>query len=136
MNNHQASSVLPNSLTCLKSGKSFSHLDIISEGEKEIKKFKTTAKTIVFRFKDVHGSSNPMIWLEKAFNEMLEHMLVGAYPSDRVGVVLRNENFPDKPIGISFRRKDQLNSKIIMATLEKSYKVTLISFLPIPYVCM
>ncbi|KAK4877635.1 hypothetical protein RN001_010141 [Aquatica leii] len=103
----------------LKPGKRFRHLDVTSEGEKEIKKFKTIAKTIVFRFQDVHGSSNPMIWLEKAFNEMLDHMLIGASPSDRVGIVLRNDNFPEKPIGISFRRRDQLNSKIIMATLEK-----------------
>ncbi|KAK4885045.1 hypothetical protein RN001_001316 [Aquatica leii] len=56
---------------------------------------------------------------DNAFNEILNHLLVDASPSDRVGVVLRNDNFPERPIGISFRRRDQLNSKVIIATLEK-----------------
>ena len=37
-----------------------------------------------------------------------------------VGVSIRNEvNVQDKPIGISFRRKDQLSAEVIWSVFEK-----------------
>ncbi|KAK5650288.1 hypothetical protein RI129_001317 [Pyrocoelia pectoralis] len=57
-------------------------------------------------------------WLN-AFEELHGYIVKDAAPSDRVGIVLRNPNFPDKPIGLSFRRVDQLSVKVIMALLDK-----------------
>ncbi|KAK4882043.1 hypothetical protein RN001_005362 [Aquatica leii] len=74
---------------------------------------------MVFKFKETEEASNPLLWLENAINEILGHLLRDADPSDRVGMTLRNDNYPEKPIGISFRRVDQLNAKVVMATLEK-----------------
>ncbi|KAK4880381.1 hypothetical protein RN001_008527 [Aquatica leii] len=103
----------------LPANEEFKHLKIIGEKSKVIKKFNTLAKTIDFKFKSADSLSNPIVWLRNAFNELLEHLLIDALPTDRVGLVLRNASFPEKPVGISFRRVNQLSSSVIMTTLEK-----------------
>ncbi|KAF5305222.1 hypothetical protein FQR65_LT07761 [Abscondita terminalis] len=42
----------------------FKFFTLIGEGEKEIKKFKTMGRTMVFKFKDVDTTVNPTTWLE------------------------------------------------------------------------
>ncbi|KAF5279258.1 hypothetical protein FQA39_LY18302 [Lamprigera yunnana] len=58
-------------------------------------------------------------WLKSALDEVLANVIGGFDPAVRVGMVLENANFPDKPLAFSFRRADQLNSTVMMATLEK-----------------
>ncbi|KAK4880607.1 hypothetical protein RN001_008753 [Aquatica leii] len=80
---------------------------------------KDTAKIEAPSTSAAHLNVSFLLLIYSAFNEVLEHLLKDAAPSDRVGLVLRNDNYPEKPVGISFRRRDQLNAKTIMATLEK-----------------
>ncbi|KAK5646339.1 hypothetical protein RI129_004803 [Pyrocoelia pectoralis] len=98
----------------------FKHINVIGESnEKFIKKFNTTCKSLRFTFNDNTCRDNPLTWLQSAFEELHTYIVKDAAPSDRVGIALRNPNFPDKPIGLSFRRVDQLSVKVIMSLLEK-----------------
>ena len=52
-------------------------------------------------------------------NDLFEHALQDVRDGDKVGIALRNEvNQNDKPIGISFRRQDQLSVDAIWSIFE------------------
>jgi hypothetical protein len=51
---------------------------------------------------------------------MFEQVFHGVHDSDMVGIAIRNEvNQSDKPIGLSFRRRDQMSGDVIWNLLEK-----------------
>ena len=53
-------------------------------------------------------------------NELFDHALQNLSDSDMVGITIQNRvNQNDKPIGLSFRRKDQLVGDVIWSVLEK-----------------
>jgi len=52
--------------------------------------------------------------------ELLEYALQDVGDSDMVGITIQNQvNQIDKPIGISFRRKDRLSGMVIWSVFEK-----------------
>jgi hypothetical protein len=52
--------------------------------------------------------------------DLFEYALRNCDDSNMVGITISNEvNMADKPIGISFRRKDQLTSEVILSVLRK-----------------
>jgi hypothetical protein len=53
-------------------------------------------------------------------DDVFEHVLQGVQDSDMVGIAIRNEvNQSDKPIGIIFRRRDQISRDVIWSVFEK-----------------
>ena len=53
-------------------------------------------------------------------NDLFRHTLQNLSESDMFGIAIRNrENQNDKPIGISFRRKDQFSAKVILSFVQK-----------------
>jgi hypothetical protein len=53
-------------------------------------------------------------------NDLFEHVLHDVQDSDMVGVAIRNEvNQRDKPIGLSFRRGDQMSGDVTWSVFEK-----------------
>ncbi|KAJ3648790.1 hypothetical protein Zmor_020566 [Zophobas morio] len=74
------------------------------ECEAFIRKFGLTARRMEFSFKDVNDDEIPQNWLKNAFQELLDYITRGFQPTSMIGVVIENEEFPDKPAGISFRR--------------------------------
>jgi hypothetical protein len=53
-------------------------------------------------------------------NDLFEHVLQGVQDSDMVGVAIRNEvNQSDKPIVLSFKRRDQISGDVIWSVFEK-----------------
>ncbi|XP_063913325.1 uncharacterized protein LOC135129984 [Zophobas morio] len=67
-----------------------------------------------FSFKDVNDDEIPQNWLKNAFQELLDYITRGFQPTSMIGVVIENEEFPDKPAGISFRRLSQLSADVVM----------------------
>jgi len=58
--------------------------------------------------------SDPITHFLDDMSEMFEYALRDCSESDMVGVTISNEvNEQDKPIGFSFRRKDQLSEELI-----------------------
>ena len=59
-------------------------------------------------------NTNPVAHYLASVNDLIEHVLRDVEDSDMVGMTIQNEvNQNDKPIGISFRRKDQLSADVI-----------------------
>jgi hypothetical protein len=55
-----------------------------------------------------------------SLNDLFRHALQNLSESDMVGITIHNrENQNDKPIGISFRRKDQLAPDVILSLVQK-----------------
>ena len=53
-------------------------------------------------------------------NDLFGHVLHDAGDGDMVGITIRNQvNQSDKPVGISFRRKDQLSGDVIWSVFDK-----------------
>jgi len=53
-------------------------------------------------------------------NALFEYVLQDIIDSDMVGITIQNQvNQNDKPIGISFRRKDQLSGEVVWSVFEK-----------------
>jgi len=55
-------------------------------------------------------NTNPVVHLLASVNDLFEHALRDVDDSDMVGITIQNQlNQNDNPIGIIFRRKDQLS---------------------------
>jgi len=53
-------------------------------------------------------------------NDFNEHAFENVSDSDMVGITIQNRlNQNDKPIGISFRRKDQLSGDVLWSVFER-----------------
>ena len=53
-------------------------------------------------------------------NDLFDYALRDVSESDMVGITIQNEvNLLDKPIGISFKRKDQLSPEVIWSVFSK-----------------
>jgi hypothetical protein len=60
------------------------------------------------------SNHNPVDHFLASVKDLFEHVLQDVQDSDMVGVAIRNEfNQSDKPIGISFRRRDQMSGDVI-----------------------
>jgi hypothetical protein len=63
---------------------------------------------------------NPIDHFLTSINDLFEHVLHDVQDSDMVGIAIRNEvNQSDKPIGLSFRRKEQMSGDVLWSVLEK-----------------
>jgi len=63
---------------------------------------------------------NPVAHFLANVNDLIEHALHDVEDSDMVGMTIQNQvNQNDKPIGISFRRKDQLSADVKWSVFEK-----------------
>ena len=63
---------------------------------------------------------NPMTHFQASVTQLFEYALRDCQDSDMVGLTIRNEvNVQDKPIGFSFRRKDQISEDVVWFVFEK-----------------
>nr|XP_008193773.1 PREDICTED: uncharacterized protein LOC103313123 [Tribolium castaneum] len=69
-----------------------------------------------FSFKD-NAPENPIEWMQNAIEELLAHIFRGFSSDDYVGLVLENEEFPERPVYISFRKLSQYNVAMVMETV-------------------
>ena len=65
-------------------------------------------------------ASDPVSHFLASVNELFESVLSDVGDSDMVGIAIQNQvNQNDKPIGISFRRKDQLSGDVVWSVFER-----------------
>ena len=65
--------------------------------------------------------TNPMDHFLTSVNDLFEHALQDVRDADMVGIAIHNEvNQSDRPIGINFRRRDQLSADVIWSVFELS----------------
>ena len=64
--------------------------------------------------------TDPVSHFLASVNDLFEHGLQNASYSDMVGITIQNEiNQSEKPIGVSFGRKEQLSGDVIWSVFEK-----------------
>jgi len=79
-------------------------------------RFGATGRQLVVRLLPPSDNSNPVSHFVASLNDLLRHALQNLNESDMVGIKKQNrENQNDRPIEISFRRKDQLAADVILS---------------------
>ena len=94
---------------------------IVREIRRENRSFNTTGTHLTVRLTPPSNSdTNPVERFLASVNDLFEHALRDAGHGDMVGIAIQNEsNQNDKPIDISFRRRDQLSVDTIWSVFEK-----------------
>jgi hypothetical protein len=95
--------------------------EIVREIRRDYRRFGTDEKQFTVRLNPPSDLDlNPIDHFLASVNKLFEHVLHDVQDSDVVGVAIRNEvNQRDKPIGLSFRRRDQISGDVIWSVLEK-----------------
>jgi len=87
---------------------------------KQYRRFNTAGTELTVRLLPPPDGDNPMSHFQASVTELFEYALRDCQDSDMVGLTIRNEvNVQDKPIGFSFRRKDQISENVIWSVFEK-----------------
>jgi hypothetical protein len=90
---------------------------IIDEITKEYRRFNTvgTHLTVLLLPPPEGDEIDPVSYFMASVSNLWEHALQNCDDSDMIGITIRNElNMTEKAIGISFRRKDQLSTDVIL----------------------
>ena len=86
---------------------------IDSETDRKYRRFNAAGTELTVRLlPPAQGdASDALTHFQASVNDLFDYALRDVSDSDMVGITIQNEvNLPDKPIGISFRRKDQLSA--------------------------
>ena len=92
------------------------------EGEitRQYRRFNAVGFQLTVRMQPPPDGANPVSHFLACVNDLFEHALQGVSDSDMVGITIQNEfKQNDKPIGISFRRKDRLSGDVLCSVFEK-----------------
>ena len=92
------------------------------EGEitRQYRRFNAVGTQLTVRLLPPPDEENPVSHFLASENDLFQHALQGVSDSDMLGIIIQNEvNQNDKPMGISFRRKDQLSGEVIWSVFEK-----------------
>ena len=94
---------------------------IVREIRREYSRFNTIGTQMTVRLNPpTDPEINPVDHFLASVNDLFEHALQDVGDADMVGVAIHNEvNQSDRPIGISFRRRDQLSVDAIWSVFEK-----------------
>jgi hypothetical protein len=96
--------------------------EVLNEVNRQYQRFNAQGTQLTIRLLPPPDDSNidPITHFESSMNALFNYTLRNVDDSDMVGVVIQNENTQtDKPIGFSFRRKDQLSTEVIWRLFEK-----------------
>ena len=89
------------------------------ESTRRYSRFNATGTQLTVRLLQTPPNSDPITHFLDSMFDMFEYALGNSDGSDMVDVTISNEvNMQDKPIGISFRRRDQLSSDVIWSLFE------------------
>jgi hypothetical protein len=83
---------------------------IDGEINRKYRRFNTVVTQLTIRLLPPSDETDPVSHFLASVNELFEYALRDCSDSNLVGIKIHNEvNAQDKPIGISFRRKDQVS---------------------------
>jgi len=94
--------------------------DILDRNTRQYRRYNAVGRQITARLIPPSDNSDPVTHFLANVNDPLQHVLRDVGDSDMVGITIRNQvNHNDKPIGISFRRKDQQSADVTWSVFEK-----------------
>ena len=87
---------------------------------RQYRRYNAVGTQLTVRLLPPADNSDPVGHFLASVNELFEYALQDVSDSDMVGITIQNQvNQNDKPIGISFMRKDQLSGEVIWSVFEK-----------------
>ena len=94
--------------------------EIVDVKTRQYRRFKAEGRQLTVRLNPPSDASDPVSHFLASVNDLFDHALSDVDDSDMVGIAIRNQvNENDNPIGISFRRKDQLSGDVIWSVFER-----------------
>ena len=88
--------------------------DILDGNTKQYRRYNAVGRQFTARLISPSDNSEPVTNFLARVNVLIEHALREVGDSDMVVITTQNQvNRNDKPIGISFRRKDQISADVI-----------------------
>jgi len=85
----------------------------------QYRRFNAVGTKITVRLLPLSNNVVPVTHFQTRVNNLFEHVLQNVNDSDKVGMTIHNQvNQSDKPIGFSFRLKDQLSADVIWSVFE------------------
>jgi hypothetical protein len=93
---------------------------ITDETFKTFTKLNTQGRILLIQSNPAHETSDRSVHVEAKIKSLSDHLFQNIPDRDLVGLTIRNtENMADKPGGIAFRRRDQIQSDFIWSVLRK-----------------
>jgi len=93
---------------------------ILSETTKTFSKFNANGRSLLIKFKPPGEEQEPTAYLKECITSLTNYLFDDVHDRDLVGLRISNtENFQDKVVVISFRRRDQLKPDVIWSVLGK-----------------
>jgi len=94
--------------------------EILDTNTRQYRRYNAVGRQLTVRLIPPSDNTNPVAHFLASVNDLVEHALREVDDSDMVGMIIQNQvNQNDKPIGISFRRKDQLSADVIWNVFER-----------------
>jgi hypothetical protein len=94
--------------------------EIEDTSTRQYRRFNATGTQLVVRLLPPSDATDPVSYFLASLNDLLCHALQNLNESYMVGITIQNrENQNDKPIGNSFRRKDQVAGEDILSPIQK-----------------
>ena len=95
-------------------------LEIDDTISRQYRRYNAVGTQLTVRLLPPADNSDPVGHFLASVNELFEYALQDVSDGDMLGITIQNQvNQNDKPIGISFRRKDQLTGEVIWSVFEK-----------------
>jgi len=97
--------------------------DILDRETRQYRRFNAVGRQLTVRLNPPTDASDPVSHFLASVNDLFESVLSDVGDSDMVGITIQNQaNQNDKPIGFSFRRKDQLTGDVVWSVFERVLK--------------
>jgi len=94
--------------------------DILDRNTRQYMRYNAEGRQMTVRLNPPSDACDPVSHLLASVKDLFESVLNDVGDSDMVGITNRNQvNQNDNPIGISFRRKDQLSGDVIWSVFER-----------------
>ena len=94
--------------------------EVLHKITREYRRYNAVGRQLAVRLIPPSDNSNPVAHFLASVNDLFEHTLRDVDDSDKAGITIQNQvNQNDKPIGISYRRKDHLSADLIWSVFER-----------------
>jgi hypothetical protein len=89
-------------------------IQILDEVSKSFTKFNATGWSLLIRFNSPTEQQDPTVYLRECITGLTNYLVDEVPNRDLVGLTIPNtDNFEDKMIGLSLRRRDQLQPDVV-----------------------
>jgi len=94
--------------------------EIMEANTRQYRPYNAVGRQVAVRLIPLSDNSNLIAHFLASVNDLFEHAISDVDDSDMVGITIQNQvNQNNKPMGISFRQKDQLTGAVIWSVFER-----------------